>query len=101
MYPISSWSSRGLFLFLPGKGEGQRGVGTFADLRSFCKNLPPKKKQQKKQKQKKKQLHNIVEFNIDFDYTYHIPRGRGHSDFYVRPATLKTTLSAPCLSVNL
>ena len=29
--------------FLPGNGEGQRDEGTFADLRSFCKNLPPKK----------------------------------------------------------
>ena len=66
MYPISSCSSRGLFIFLPGKGEGQRGEGT---LRSFCKNLPPKKTKQKKK------LHNIVEFNIDFDYFYHNPDG--------------------------
>ena len=57
--------------FLSGNGEGQRDEGTFADLRSFCKNLPPKKITKS----------IVVEFNIDFDYPYHNPEGRGHSDF--------------------
>ena len=72
MYPISPCSSRVLFLFLPGKDERQWGEGTFADLRSFCKNLHPKKKKKKEEK-----MHNIVEFNIGFDYFYHNPEGKG------------------------
>ena len=69
--------------FLSGKGEGQRDEGTFADLRSFCKNLPPKK--------------IVAEFNIDFDYPYQNPEREGTLRLFlskhVRPATLKTTLS--------
>ena len=86
MYPISSCSSRGLFIFLPGKGEGQRGEGT---LRSFCKNLPPKNKKQKKNKNCTISL-NLILILITF---ITIPMGRRHSDFYVRPATLKSNLS--------
>ena len=72
-------------MLLHGKGEGQRGEGTFADLRSFCKNLPPKKTHTK--------LHIVADFNIDFDYPYHNPEGEDTQTFLGRPATLKTTLS--------
>ena len=69
--------------FISGKGEGQRGEGTFADLRGFWKNLPPKKK-------KKKKLHIVAEFNIDSDHTYHNPEGEGALRHFlgkhVRPA---------------
>ena len=59
------------YFFLPGKGEWHRDVSTFADLQSFCKNLPPKKKKKKK----KKTLHIVAEFNIDFEYPYHNSEG--------------------------
>ena len=91
VYPISSCSSRGLVLFLPGKGEGQRGESTWPIYGVSVKIYLRKKKTKKKKQQKTKCTIslNLILILITF---ITIPRGRGHSDFYVHPATLKTTI---------